>query len=168
MDSNAEVAMIQKKIAVKSDSISTKTRLNEADHKSIGARNLKLEVSMIQYNMHGSPSGETSVRAARIDTKFKKIRKNRNNMNQKNIKSIRIRNAVIKKQKRYVNRMFNQLTKITGQNHDDKKYQKHEYEGDDDGDSDAGDETSSDENEENKGMDDVVVKSNSDTEDDSE
>ena len=152
MDMNAEIILMQEKISDKIQSIDAKIRLNEADHKSVCSRNIKLEESMMDYNMHGSPSGDNSVRAARIDNKFKKIRKNRNNMNQRNTKSIRIRNTIIKKQKRYVNRMYNELAKMTGTNHDDKKYQKHEH-------NDGGIESSSneDDDDENKeGMDDEV------------
>ena len=125
-----EVLLIQQKICDKIVSIDAKIRLNEADQKSVCSRNIKLEESMIDYNLQGSPSGDNSVRAARIDNKFKKIRKNRNNMNKRNIKSIRIRNTIIQKQKRYVNRMYNELAKMTGTSHDDKKYKKHEHDGD--------------------------------------
>jgi len=129
MDMRAGVLLIQQKISDKILSIDSKIRLNEADEKSVCSRNIKLEESMIDYNMHGSPSGDNSVRAARFDAKFKKIRKNRNNMNQRNLKSIRIRNTIIKKQKRYVNRMYNELAKMTGTSHDDKKYKKTEHDG---------------------------------------
>jgi len=125
----AQVFLVQQKISDKILSIDSKIRLNEADEKSVCSRNIKLEESMIDYNMHGSPSGDNSVRAARFDAKFKKIRKNRNNMNKRNIKSIRIRNTIIKKQKRYVNRMYNELAKMTGTSYDDKKYKKTEHDG---------------------------------------
>ena len=129
MEMCAEVLLMQKKISDKIMSIDSKIRLNETDQKSVCSRNIKFEESMIDYNMHGSPSGDNSVRAARFDIKFKKIRKNRNNMNKRNIKSIRIRNTIIKKQKRYVNRMYNELAKMTGTSYDDKKYKKVENDG---------------------------------------
>ena len=154
MDMRAQVLLVQQKISDKILSIDSKIRLNEADEKSVCSRNIKLEESMIDYNMHGSPSGDNSVRAARFDAKFKKIRKNRNNMNQRNLKSIRIRNTIIKKQKRYVNRMYNELAKMTGTSYDDKKYKKTEHDG-------SGIESSSNEDD----VDDNVVKEEKDDDD---
>ena len=144
-----EIILMQQKISDKILAIDAKIRLNEADQKSVCSRNIKLQESMIDYNMHGSPSGDNSVRAARIDNKFKKIRKNRNNMNKRNIKSIRIRNTIIEKQKRYVNRMYNELAKMTGTSNDDKKYKKAEHDG-------GGIESSSNEQEDKDSVDDEV------------
>jgi len=144
-----EIMLMQQKISDKILAIDAKIRLNEADQKSVCSRNIKLQESMIDYNMHGSPSGDNSVRAARIDNKFKKIRKNRNNMNKRNIKSIRIRNTIIEKQKRYVNRMYNELAKMTGTSNDDKKYKKAEHDG-------GGIESSSNEQEDKDSVDDEV------------
>ena len=149
MDMKPEIMLMQQKISDKILSIDAKIRLNEADQKSVCSRNIKLEESMLDYNMHGSPSGDNSVRAARIDNKFKKIRKNRNNMNKRNIKSIRIRNTIIEKQKRYVNRMYNELAKMTGTSNDDKKYKKAEHDG-------GGIESSSNEQEDKDSVDDEV------------
>jgi len=131
MSTTEDQSLILCKIEKKKKTNEKNARINAQEKKSILSRNSKVEKQLSKISLHADSSGKKIINTTSLSASLKKAIKNKNNVNKRNKATIRIREISIKKGKKSVNRLYNELAKLTGSNYEEFKYKKYILEDED-------------------------------------
>jgi len=131
MSTTEDQSLILCKIEKKKKMIEKNNQINIKENKSILSRNSKVENRSAKSSVYADRSIKRDGITILLDASLKKAIKNKNNMNKRNKSTIRIREILIEKAKKSVNRLYNELSKLSGKNYEPFKYNKYSLEDED-------------------------------------